>query len=158
PAHFSLPSSRLRFSISFRVPPPPAIVPLPINLADRAMRRALICVVANLLTATSMPAEPPSAKPPHWAFQPPQRPTLPKVSKSGWVRTPVDAFILARLEKEKIAPSPEADKATLLRRLCLDLLGLPPTPQMLDQFLRDTGSDAYERLVDSLLESPHYGE
>jgi Protein of unknown function (DUF1553)/Protein of unknown function (DUF1549) len=122
------------------------------------MKRALIGVVAILLIATTALADPPASKPPHWAFVPPQRPSLPKVANAGWVKTPIDAFILARLEKEGIAPSPEADKATLLRRLCLDLLGLPPTPQMLDQFLKDTGSDAYERLVDSLLESPHYGE
>ncbi|HLW64471.1 MAG TPA: DUF1553 domain-containing protein [Gemmataceae bacterium] len=122
------------------------------------MRRALIGVVAILLTSTLALADPPAGKPAHWAFAPPQRPALPKVANAGWVKTPVDAFILARLEKEGITPSPEADKATLLRRLCLDLLGLPPTPQMLDQFLGDTGSDAYERLVDSLLESPHYGE
>jgi hypothetical protein len=122
------------------------------------MKRALIGVVAVLLSATVALADPPAGKPPHWAFVPPQRPALPKVANAGWVKTPIDAFILARLEKEEITPSPEADKATLLRRLCLDLLGLPPTPQMLEQFLRDNGSDAYERLVDSLLESPHYGE
>jgi hypothetical protein len=122
------------------------------------MKRALVSVLAILLTTAPLTAEPPAGKPVHWAFVPPQRPAVPNVANAGWVKTPIDAFILARLEKEGIAPSPEADKATLLRRLCLELLGLPPTPQMLDQFLRDTGSDAYERLVDSLLESPHYGE
>ncbi len=94
----------------------------------------------------------------HWAFQPIKRPDAPEVAKRDWVRNGIDAFVLARLEKEKIAPSPEADRVTLIRRLSLDLLGLPPTPQEVDEFLRDTRPDAYERLVDRLLASPHYGE
>ncbi len=94
----------------------------------------------------------------HWAFQPIRRPGLPAVVNKGWVRNEIDAFVLARLEKEKIAPSPEADRVTLLRRLSLDLLGLPPAPEELDAFLRDTRPDAYEKLVDRLLSSPHYGE
>jgi mono/diheme cytochrome c family protein len=94
----------------------------------------------------------------HWAFQPLARPALPAVKKNAWVRTPIDRFVLARLEKEGIAPSPEADRVTLLRRLSLDLTGLPPTPEEVDAFLADTRSDAYERQVDRLLDSPHYGE
>jgi mono/diheme cytochrome c family protein len=98
------------------------------------------------------------AKSDHWAFQPIRRPPLPAVRNQAWVKNPLDAFVLARLENEKIAPSPEADRATLIRRLSLDLLGLPPAPTEVDAFLKDARPDAYERLVDRLLQSPHYGE
>jgi hypothetical protein len=94
----------------------------------------------------------------HWAFKAPVRPTLPRVNDSAWARTPIDAFVLARLEKEGLKPAPEADKATLLRRVSLDLTGLPPTLQELDAFLADTSPDAYAKQVDRLLASPHYGE
>jgi hypothetical protein len=94
----------------------------------------------------------------HWAFRTPQRPELPAVKNTAWVRNPIDCFILARLEKEALTPSPEADKTTLVRRVTLDLTGLPPTPAQVDAFLKDTRPDAYERLVDRLLASPRYGE
>ncbi len=94
----------------------------------------------------------------HWAYVRPVRHPLPTVQKAGWVRNPIDAFILARLEAEGLTPSPEADRATLIRRVSLDLTGLPPTPQEVDAFLQDTAADAYERVVDRLLASPHYGE
>ncbi len=94
----------------------------------------------------------------HWAFIPPQRPPIPEVKNRAWVRNPIDAFILHRLEQEGLSPSPEAPKETLVRRLYLDLTGLPPTPEEVDAFLKDTRPDAYERLVDKLLDSPHYGE
>src|SRR5437667_413918 len=80
------------------------------------------------------------------------------VTHAAWVRNPIDRFILARLEKQSIRPSPEADKVTLARRLYLYLLGLPPSLGELDAFLADARPDAYERLVDHLLASPHYGE
>jgi hypothetical protein len=94
----------------------------------------------------------------HWSFQPVRRPALPMVNMPAWPRNGIDYFVLARLEKEQIAPSPEADKVTLIRRLSLDLTGLPPTPADVDAFLKDTTPVAYERLVDRLLDSPHYGE
>jgi hypothetical protein len=94
----------------------------------------------------------------HWAFIPPARPTVPVVSRADWVRNPIDAFILERLDREKLAPSPDADRATLLRRASLDLIGLPPTPAELDAFLADRSSQAWEKQVDRLLASPHYGE
>ncbi len=94
----------------------------------------------------------------HWAFIAPKLPAAPKVGRPEWVRNPVDAFVLARLEKEGLKPSPEADKATLLRRLSLDLIGLPPTPDELDAFLADNSPGAYDKQVDRLLKSPHYGE
>ncbi|MBZ5607636.1 MAG: DUF1553 domain-containing protein [Acidobacteriia bacterium] len=94
----------------------------------------------------------------HWAFVPPKRPVIPTVKDQKRVRNPVDAFVLKRLETEGLQPSPEADKATLLRRVSLDLTGLPPTPAELDSFEQDKSADAYEKQVDRLLHSPHYGE
>ncbi len=93
-----------------------------------------------------------------WAFRKPVRPPVPRVRDTGRVRTPVDAFVLARLESKGLTFSPDADPATLVRRLYLDLLGLPPSPEEVDAYLSDTRPDAYERLVDRLLASPHYGE
>ncbi|HKQ73858.1 MAG TPA: DUF1553 domain-containing protein [Blastocatellia bacterium] len=94
----------------------------------------------------------------HWAFIAPKRPEIPKVTNAAWVRAPIDSFILARLEKEGLKPSPEADKTTLLRRVYLDLTGLPPAPADVDAFLADKSAGAYEKVVDKLLASPHYGE
>ncbi|WZO99965.1 PSD1 and planctomycete cytochrome C domain-containing protein [Isosphaeraceae bacterium EP7] len=94
----------------------------------------------------------------HWSFRKPVRSTLPAVTHSDWPRNPVDAFILARLEKEGLAPSPEAPRAALIRRLSLDLIGLPPTVEEVDAFVADVTPNAYERLVDRLLASPNYGE
>ena len=94
----------------------------------------------------------------HWAFLPPVRPELPDVKNKAWARAPIDRFILARLEQENLAPAAEADKTTLLRRLYLDLLGLPPSPRQVDAFLADPSAGAYEKQVEALLQSPHYGE
>ena len=94
----------------------------------------------------------------HWAFVAPKPRPLPAVKKSDWPRQPLDRFILARLEKEGLAPSPEADKAALLRRVSLDLIGLPPTPDEQAKYLADPSPNAYEKQVDRLLASPHYGE
>jgi hypothetical protein len=104
----------------------------------------------------SNPAANPASR--HWAFQPCRCPPLPAVKRIDWVRNPIDSFILARLEAEEIPPAPEADRATLIRRVGLDLIGLPPTPAEVDAFLADNRPDAYERLVNRLLASPHYGE
>jgi hypothetical protein len=94
----------------------------------------------------------------HWAFIPPRKPALPHVRNPGWARNPLDTFVLARLEKEGLSPSPEADRETLIRRLSLDLIGLPPTPAEVDAFLADPSPDAYQKVVDRLLASPRYGE
>ena len=94
----------------------------------------------------------------HWSFQPLRRPPVPLVRNAAWVRNPIDAFVLARLEKKAVKPSPEASKTALVRRVYLDLIGLPPTPEETRQFVEDNRPDAYARLVDRLLESPHYGE
>jgi hypothetical protein len=94
----------------------------------------------------------------HWAFRAPVRPPLPPVRNARWVGNAIDRFILARLEKEGLVPAPEADRLTLIRRVFLDLIGLPPTIKEVDDFLADKSDDAYEKLVERLLASPHYGE
>jgi len=94
----------------------------------------------------------------HWAFKAPQRPTVPETKLRNWSRNPIDSFILARLEKEGLAPSATAARETLLRRLSLDLTGLPPTPAEVDAFLADQSPRAWEKQVERLLASPHYGE
>ena len=99
-----------------------------------------------------------TARPSHWAFQKIARPDPPAVRSHAWPRNAIDDFVLAKLESEGIAPSPEAPKSTLIRRLSLDLTGLPPSPDEVRDFLSDNRPDAYERLVDRLLDSPHYGE
>ncbi len=94
----------------------------------------------------------------HWSFQPVRRHPLPAVQNKEWGRNDIDAFVLARLEAEGLAPASEADRVTLIRRLSFDLLGLPPSPTDVAAFVADTAPDAYERLVDHILSSPHYGE
>ncbi|MEO5803045.1 MAG: PSD1 and planctomycete cytochrome C domain-containing protein [Verrucomicrobiota bacterium] len=94
----------------------------------------------------------------HWSFQTPQRPALPKIKNGGWPKNEIDHFILAKLESEKLKSSPEAAKETLIRRITLDLTGLPPTTDEVDNFLKDKSTNAYEKVVDRLLASPRYGE
>jgi hypothetical protein len=94
----------------------------------------------------------------HWSFLPPKPVSPPAIKNREWVRTPIDAFILSKLEAAGLSPSPEADRHTLARRVSLDLVGLPPTPAELDAFINDQSPDAYERFVDRLLASPRYGE
>jgi hypothetical protein len=94
----------------------------------------------------------------HWSFTPVKRPATPAVKDAKWVRNPIDAFILARLEKESLKPAAEADKVTLIRRVTLDLTGLPPTPKEVDDFLADKSPDAYEKVVDRLLTSVRCAE
>ncbi|MBM83235.1 MAG: hypothetical protein CMJ78_21955 [Planctomycetaceae bacterium] len=92
-----------------------------------------------------------------WSFQPIRRPELPSVKNSDWIQSPIDAFILARLEKAGINPAPRTDKATLLRRTTFALTGLPPTPEQLELFMNDKSPDAHARMIDQLMHSPHYG-
>jgi mono/diheme cytochrome c family protein len=94
----------------------------------------------------------------HWAFVTPKMPSLPSVSKPHWVRNDIDRFILAKLDEEHLAPEPEADKRTLIRRVTLSLTGLPPSPAETEAFVEDTKPGAYERVVDRLLASPRFGE
>ncbi len=129
---------------------------------------AIHCVAAGILSHSTgvIRAEPKplSAEPSEetwWSLRPLAKPSPPAVTLPGyenWPRTSIDHFIVAKLKEKGLRPSPEADKRTLLRRLSFDLLGMPPTPEELDAFLADTSADAYEKVVDRLLASPHYGE
>lgn len=94
----------------------------------------------------------------HWAFIAPKQAEMPKIKQTDWPKSPIDYFILAKLEENGLKPSPSSDKYTLVRRVYLDLIGLPPTPAEADAFVNDKSADAYEKLVDQLLKSPHYGE
>jgi len=109
------------------------------------------------------PETPAAAKAPQpragfWSFQPVRKPPAPQPRRTNWARNDIDRFVLARLELEGLTPSPEADRRTLIRRLSFDLTGLPPTPEEVRSFVHDTSTTAYEKLVDRLLASPHYGE
>ena len=115
--------------------------------------------VAEVPAAVEVKKPAPVVKRDHWSFKAPVRPALPALQKfADRVKSPIDAFVLARLEKEGLAPSPEAAKITLLRRVSLDLIGLPPTLAEIDAFVADTSPDAYNKVVERLLASPHYGE
>jgi hypothetical protein len=100
----------------------------------------------------------PAATKTHWAFQPLKQPAVPVTSDPHWAATPIDAFVLARLQEKGLQPSPAADRRTLIRRVTFDLIGLPPTPEEVEAFVGDTGGVAYEKVVERLLASPHYGE
>ncbi|HJO08697.1 MAG TPA: DUF1549 domain-containing protein, partial [Verrucomicrobiota bacterium] len=94
----------------------------------------------------------------HWSFVTPKRPALPGVQQRAWPRNSIDFFTLFRMEANGLRPSPEADRRTLIRRVCLDLTGLPPSPEQVERFVNDTDPNAYETVVDSLLSSERYGE
>lgn len=94
----------------------------------------------------------------HWSFRPVRKPLPPDVRESAWVSNPIDRFILDRLEQAGLKPSPPADRRTLVRRVYLDLIGLPPSPEEVQEFLDDRAPDAFEKVVESLLSSPRYGE
>jgi cytochrome c553 len=99
-----------------------------------------------------------AARAQHWAWQPVKKLTPPKVSQEDWIANPIDAFVLAKLEEKNMKPSAPADRRTLIRRATFDLIGLPPSPEEVKAFVEDTSKDAYEKLIDRLLKSPHYGE
>lgn len=123
------------------------------------MEIARLCVSILLLGAAAFAADPftPQQRR-YWAFQPVRRPAVPVVKQSAWVRTPIDAFVLHKLEAAGIAPGPEAGKIALLRRASFDLIGLPPTPEQVSAFLADDSPRAWESVIDRLLASPQYGE
>jgi mono/diheme cytochrome c family protein len=128
------------------------------RLSPAQVTRLRAWIDAGARAPADEPPQTSSIKSAHWAFQPPVRPPLPPVRHSEQVRNAIDRFILARLEKEGLAPSPEADRVTLIRRLSLDLLGLPPTLAEVDAALSDNSPEWYERLVERLLASAHHGE
>jgi hypothetical protein len=113
----------------------------------------LCCLGVSVTLPSGAPAEQP-----WWSLGPLEKPAVPVVRDRNWLRTPLDAFVLARLEALGLRPAPQAHRATLLRRLSFDLIGLPPAPEEVDAFVADTRPDAYEKVVERLLASPHYGE
>ncbi len=127
----------------------------PLTAQQIAILKQWIDSGAKWPVAATKAADPRSS---HWAYQPMTKPAVPAVKQSSWIRNPIDGFVLARLEKEGTSPSGEASPTTLLRRLKLDLLGLPPTPAELTEWLADTSPGAYEKWIDRFLRSPHYGE
>ncbi len=141
---------------------------VPLNAARTSYRhvwtrilRGVACwLVASTLSLQSadIPETPKRSTPSHWAFANPKRPSPPLVKSARWTRNAIDQFILTRLETEAIDPAPDASRTTLARRVYLDLIGLPPTPAELDTFVKDPAPDAYEKLVERLLQSPHHGE
>jgi hypothetical protein len=118
------------------------------------------CLAVSVCVSAAFAAGWPTTRPAssHWSFAKPLRPTEPEVKDQAWCRNPIDRFVLARLEGQGLHPAPQAQRETLLRRVSLDLTGLPPTPREIDAFLADKSDDAYEKVVDRLLASPHYGE
>ncbi|HYG78207.1 MAG TPA: PSD1 and planctomycete cytochrome C domain-containing protein [Planctomycetota bacterium] len=126
----------------------------PLKEEEVAMLRRWINSGAKFPSDEKIPPDPSE----HWAFKVPVRPAVPQVKNSSWVRNPVDAFVAREHERLKLAHKPEANAATLLRRVYLDLIGLPPTREQLSAFLKDSSSNAYEKVVDELLASPRYGE
>src|SRR5215217_7440143 len=111
-----------------------------------------------LLSPVVLRAGSPAAGMDHWSFRPVKDTPAPPVKNGRWARNSVDAFVLAKLEEKGLTPAPPADKITLIRRATFDLTGLPPTPEGIDAFLADSSADAFSRVVDRLLNSPHYGE
>jgi uncharacterized protein DUF1553/uncharacterized protein DUF1549/cytochrome c len=143
----------IRFNGELKMPPAGKLPDTDIAVLERWVSLGLPAP-----SSMAVKKESPTTSATHWSFQPIQRPAEPNVKNTAWVRNAIDGFILARLEKEGFAPSPEASRTTLIRRLSLDLVGLPPSPTEVSEFLADRRADAYERLVDRLLASPHYGE
>ena len=130
----------------------------PISARQIATLRAWIDQGAHIPASQPAAAAAANSRSRHWSFQPVVRPAVPDVRAREWVRNPIDRFVGARLEAEGFAPSPEADRVTLIRRVSLDLVGLRPSPAEVAEFASDNRPDAYERMVDRLLASPHYGE
>lgn len=122
------------------------------------MKQPLFALGLSLCVLRALCGESLASEPQHWSFVPPRRPPLPSVREQGWARNPIDRFVLAALEENGLKPAPEADRATLARRLSFDLTGLPPRPEIAEAFADDARPDAYDRFVDRLLTCPQYGE
>ncbi len=147
----SLILSALRQTEALRMPPGGKLPAAKVDAIERWIKMGAPWPEQSQVTSAGDPKN-------HWSFQPIKRPDPPEVSKPQWPRNPIDNFILARLDEAQIEPSPEADAVTLMRRAHLDLTGLLPPPAEVDDFLADNRPGAYDRLVDRLLDSPHYGE
>src|SRR5882724_4819522 len=125
----------------------------------QAVRLCMLVTLASCATPNAEAvADAPRATADHWSFKPVVAVAPPVVRDPGWVVNPVDAFVLARLERAGLRPAPGADRRTLIRRVYFDVTGLPPTPGEVEDFVADTSPDAYEKRVDRLLASPRYGE
>ena len=135
---------------------------VPAGGATRRIRRICACAAALACACAALAGAPPApaagVSPEPWGFKRLWRPEVPRVKDSAWVRTPIDAFIGSGLERVGLAPAAPAERRVLIRRVAFDIHGLPPTPEELDAFARDARPDAYEKLVERLLASPHYGE
>jgi mono/diheme cytochrome c family protein len=145
---------------SYEMPPSGKLPREKINLVARWIEMGCPMTAPKPVAETSH-HEPPQVNEEtknHWAFRPLELPPIPDVAGDAWVANPIDAFILARLKEARLSPNPPADRRTLCRRVYYDLLGLPPTPEEVDRFVNDDSADAYERLIEELLDSPHYGE
>ncbi len=157
----TLEKPRTRGPIALRARPWPASIGFAVSLAlvAAAILEASSSVTENTAAApSSRGKEMSTPKENHWAFKSPSRPSVLVPGPSGWAKNPIDQFILEKLKREGLRPSPEADRIVLLRRLSLDLTGLPPTPEEADAFLSDRSEGAYERQAERLLNSPHFGE
>ncbi len=117
---------------------------------------AILLPISSVSSPVNDPFTPAQRK--YWAFQKVERPAVPEASRAGWVRNPIDAFVAAKLEGKGIKPAARADKATLIRRATFDLIGLPPTPEEVRAFVEDDSPEAFQKVVNRLLDSPHYGE
>jgi hypothetical protein len=129
-----------------------------VRTSKMTTRRLALVVLAAVAAGRASAGESSSAARDHWAWKPPVRPETPAVKDRGWVRNPIDAFVLAKLETAGLGPAPPAPRETLLRRATLDVTGLPPTPEEIDSFLSDDSPGAWEAVVDRLLASARYGE
>lgn len=148
----------VRYSGDSKMPPKGKLPSAAIADLEKWVRDGATWPAGDKAVAAGGPPDPLEARKTHWAFRPVADPPAPVVKKSAWVRDPLDAFILARIEAAGLQPAPEADKATYIRRVTYDLTGLPPTPGEIDAFLADNAPGAHERLVDRLLASPRFGE
>jgi hypothetical protein len=131
-----------------------------VQRCTRVLRAAIFCLIAGLAVHSAVAGKKTTTAAPshHWAFRGIARPAVPTVNDANRVRTPVDAFVLVALERKNLSINPPADRATLLRRVTFDLIGLPPRPEETERFVADQSPDAFVRVVDRLLASPHYGE
>jgi len=147
-----------RTHVRLKMPPVGALTKEEVSVLEEWVRRGIPWpeAAAPTIAAAAIKISPDQRA--FWSFQPVTNPALPAVKNEAWIRTPVDRFVLARLESQNLKPVPAADKRTWLRRITLDMLGLPPTPEEMDAFVGDTSTQAQEKVVDRLLASPHYGE
>ncbi|HKD38498.1 MAG TPA: DUF1549 domain-containing protein, partial [Pirellulales bacterium] len=130
-----------------------------ISIVPSAVSHLALVMALLASCAPVRAADPPAEfKQGDWPFLPLKRPPVPTVKKADWVKNPIDAFVLAKLEAKGLQPSPRAEKLALLRAVTYDLIGLPPTPEEQEAFVADSAPDAYEKVVDRLLASPRYGE